>query len=57
VQPVAASFLSPVLRQGKAEMLGQGREGRGTLLTAAAPILITAQGLQQQCSVEGCFTA
>ena len=57
VQPITAGFLSPVLRQGKTEMLGQGREGRGTLLTTAASILITAQGLQQQCSVEGGFTA
>ena len=46
VQPIAAGFLSPVLRQGKAEMLGQGREGRGTLLATAASILVTAQGLQ-----------
>ena len=57
MQAVATGFLTPVLRQGKTDMSGEGSESCGTLLATAASILVTAQGLKQHVSVEGALTA
>ena len=53
VQPVAPSFLAPLLRQRDGEMPGESRQRRGALLPAAAAVLIAVEGTEQQIRIDG----
>lgn len=53
VQAVAGGSLAPILRQGKLQLLGQGRQSRAALLTAATGGGIGLQHLHQQSAGQG----